>query len=168
MFAFFKKMPAWWLLLFLAGCAGPKADSTAHFSQDPNYTGRLSRPLMMYPEADASLGLPHDYAQQLFEHIAEELGAHDVPSAILRLNAEKEQRTKQMKLVSERFNPSHVVYLKPDRKAGHQLTLTLRDVAGGKVIWRFEKAYPSWPPPEEVAQEVLKQWRSAQLIDRAK
>jgi hypothetical protein len=153
-------------LLFLTGCAAIDSGS----SRDPEYSGSLNRTLMLYTEGAGNPEVTDEFSERVLQNVAEKLGDHDLPSAILRLKTERADRTNQIRAVTERFNPTHVLYLETARKPNENrggptmIVFSLRDVASDKIVWRTQhEAVLS--KPEEMAERLIRELRGARLLE---
>lgn len=168
--------------LILAGCATPQGNFQT--KKDPSYQGKLERVLIVPRNEDMASRLGRDFPNRLLTRLASSLAQKDVASEVVRLNKEDLDPDAPVKAAAAQFKAGQLLYISLtrvlSRNEAHPATLyglpqfasevsivfafSVVDVPSGKTVWRGALQFDTVPYPEDVADQLLKQLETEQLL----
>lgn len=168
--------------LVLVGCASPQGNFKT--KKDPSYKGKLERILIVPRNEEMASSLGRDFPSRLLTRLTCSLAQKDVASEVVHLNKEDVDPDAPVKTAAAQFKAGQLLYVSlirvASRNEAHPATLYglpqfasevsivfafgVVDAQSGKTVWRGELQFATVPNPEDVADQLLKELETEQLL----
>ena len=152
--------------------------------RDQAYEGKLERVLLVYSAENRAGAFGRGFSRRVMSRLADSLARQNVPSEAVPFASSALDQAAPVKAAAARFAPGQILYFRVasikstswmhwtdvndlpvyTHTVAATLEFSVSDSKTDKTIWRTEALYYVDPRPQDVANSVIAQLRTARLL----